>query len=145
MYSQSLGVILLACAGIVFFAAMTLGPQPYYWPVDAHYGNSPPIATRAGFLALGCLPFILAFGSKANLVTAVTGISHERLNVWHGWVSWAMLVLGMVHAFPLIIFHRSQGDMGKMWSSSGTWLTGVIALVCQGWLTIMSIPRIRFV
>jgi ferric-chelate reductase len=38
---------------------MTLGPQPYYWPTDASYGSSPPIATRAGWMALALLPFVL--------------------------------------------------------------------------------------
>lgn len=41
------------------FIAMTLGPQPYYWPTDASYGSSPPIATRSGWMALALLPFVL--------------------------------------------------------------------------------------
>lgn len=42
-------------------AAMTLGPRPYYWPNtrEISYGNSPPIATRTGFLALACMPFLM--------------------------------------------------------------------------------------
>lgn len=40
---------------------MTLAAKPYYWPntTEIHYGNSPPIATRTGWMALGCLPFLL--------------------------------------------------------------------------------------
>jgi hypothetical protein len=40
---------------------MTLGPKPYYWHNTSavSYGNSPPIATRAGWMALGLLPFVL--------------------------------------------------------------------------------------
>lgn len=38
---------------------MTLGSKPYYWPTDASYGSSPPIATRAGWMALALLPFVL--------------------------------------------------------------------------------------
>lgn len=40
---------------------MTLGPRPYYWPntKEISYGNSPPIATRTGFLALACMPFLM--------------------------------------------------------------------------------------
>jgi hypothetical protein len=43
------------------YKAMTLGPRPYYWPntKEISYGNSPPIATRAGFLALACMPFLM--------------------------------------------------------------------------------------
>lgn len=51
---------------IMGVAAMTLVPKPYYWPKDANYGGSPPIATRAGWMALGLLPFVLlVFALKA--------------------------------------------------------------------------------
>lgn len=41
--------------------AMTFAAKPYYWPntKEISYGDSPPIATRAGWMALGCLPFVL--------------------------------------------------------------------------------------
>lgn len=41
--------------------AMTLGPQPYYWPNTRTltYANSPPIATRTGWMALACTPFLM--------------------------------------------------------------------------------------
>lgn len=55
-------------------AAMSFGPKPYYWPTDADYGSSPPLATRAGWMALGLLPFVLALSAKANLISALTGI-----------------------------------------------------------------------
>lgn len=80
--SQSLGTYMLGAVGLIFFlgtsisssgahasiapadhdvTAMTLGPRPYYWPntMELSYGNSPPIATRAGYMALGCLPILL--------------------------------------------------------------------------------------
>ncbi|KID88069.1 Flavoprotein transmembrane component [Metarhizium guizhouense ARSEF 977] len=142
-YSQSLGVLLLAAIGVVFFSALTLGPQPYYWPTDARYGNSPPIATRTGWMALACMPFILAFGAKANMVTALTGISTERLNTWHSWVSWAMLVLALIHTFPFIVYHRDKGDLTAAFRTGGVWLTGVVAIIAQAWLTFMSVSWIR--
>ena len=57
MRSPPLGVILLLVAGFVFFMAMTLSPSPYYWPATASFGDSPPIATRTGWMALALLPF----------------------------------------------------------------------------------------
>ncbi|KAJ5179050.1 hypothetical protein N7492_002260 [Penicillium capsulatum] len=143
--SQSLGVFLLGAAGLVFFFAMTLGPHPYYWPntKEISYGNSPPIATRTGWMALACMPFLIVLGAKTNPITALTGISHEKLNVWHNWVAWAMFVLALIHTFPFIVFHQWKGDLRDEWMSGGVWVTGVVALIAQTWLTFMSVPWIR--
>ena len=143
--SQSLGAYMLLSVGIIFFSAMTLGPRPYYWPTDAHYGNSPPIATRTGWMALACLPFVLLLGAKANMITALTGIPHEKLNIWHNWVSWAMFVLALIHTFPFVVFRTWKGDVHKEFVKGGIWLTGVIALIAQAWLTGISISWIRYV
>ena len=37
---------------------MTLIPQPYYWST-LDFGGSPPLGTRAGWMALACMPFVL--------------------------------------------------------------------------------------
>ncbi|KAK2786143.1 hypothetical protein FQN53_006905 [Emmonsiellopsis sp. PD_33] len=77
---------------MIAFFPMTFGPRPYYWPntKEISYGNSPPIATRTGFLALAPMPFLFLLGAKANPITALTGISSEKLNIWHNWVAWAI-------------------------------------------------------
>lgn len=54
------------------------------------YGYSPPIATRAGFLAIAILPFQVMFATKWNPITILTGVSHERLQVYHRWSGWIM-------------------------------------------------------
>ncbi|KAL0775952.1 hypothetical protein CaCOL14_007239 [Colletotrichum acutatum] len=143
--SQPLGTYLVGAAGAVFFLAMTLGPQPYYWPntKQLSFGNSPPIATRAGYMALACMPFLFILGAKANPISALTGISHEKLNIWHNWVAWAMFVLALVHTFPFIVFHIWKGDIVKQWNDGGIWVTGVIAILAQAWLTFMSIRWVR--
>ncbi|KAJ5256538.1 hypothetical protein N7478_012642 [Penicillium angulare] len=124
---------------------MTLGPHPYYWPntKELSYGGSPPIATRSGFMALACMPFLIILGAKTNPITALTGISHEKLFVWHNWVAWAMFVLALIHTFPFIVYHMWLGDIKTQWMSGGVWVTGVVAIIAQAWLTLMSIPWIR--
>lgn len=79
--------------------ALTLGPKPYYWPntPKISYGSSPPIATRTGWMALALLPIVMfvssypikinidrnrALSTKANLVSVLTGIPHEKLQVF---------------------------------------------------------------
>ncbi|EEB89852.1 hypothetical protein MPER_12010 [Moniliophthora perniciosa FA553] len=72
-----LGTGLLTLAFFLFTMIWTWGTLPYYrsrW----HVGSSP-LAIRAGFLALGCLPFIFALATKWNVVTFITGHSHEKL------------------------------------------------------------------
>lgn len=126
---------------------MTLGPRPYYWPntKTLSFGNSPPIATRTGWMALGCLPFVIATSSKSNMITAFTGISHEKLQVFHRWISYAMFVLGLIHTFPFIVFHFWKGDMITVWSTSVVYWTGVVTLIAQAWLTFASMSPLRYV
>jgi hypothetical protein len=59
---------------LTFLAVMTLGPQPYYWPNTRTltYAGSPPIATRAGWMALACLPFVvLVYVSQSSIIILV--------------------------------------------------------------------------
>lgn len=141
--TNSLGAYLLGGVGLVFFLAMTLGPKPYYWP-NTDYGSSPPIATRTGFMALACMPFLIVLAAKANPITALTGVSHEKLNMWHNWVAWAMFVLALVHTFPFIVLYIREGGIVEEWNDGGVWVTGVVAIIAQAWLTFMSIPWIRY-
>ncbi|KAH8668427.1 ferric reductase like transmembrane component-domain-containing protein [Xylariales sp. PMI_506] len=124
---------------------MTLGPHPYYWPNTStvSYGGSPPIATRSGWMALACLPFMLILATKANMIAALTGVSHERLMVFHSWVGWAMFVLALVHTFPFVVLHIQKGDIVTQWNTEVTYWTGVAAIIPQAYLQVMSLPFIR--
>ena len=59
-------------------------------------------------MALGVFPFILAFGAKWNLVSFVTGYSHEKLQVFHQWFSQLFLVLSLLHTFPFVMAGREK-------------------------------------
>lgn len=145
--TQSLGVYMLGLVGLVFFAAMTLAAKPYYWPnsrdQELSYGGSPPIATRAGWMALGCLPFVIILPTKANVVATLVGTSPENLIVWHNWLAWAMFALALIHTFPFIVYRIWTGDIVMEWNMGGIWVTGVVALLAQTWLTFFSIRWIR--
>lgn len=56
-----------------------------------------------------------------------------------------MFVLALVHTFPFIMVHIWAGDIVTEWNTGGIWVTGVIALLAQAWLTFMSIRWIRYV
>lgn len=77
------------------------------------------------------------------MIATLTGVSHERLIVYHTWVAWAMLVLALIHTFPFIIFHIWKGDMMELWATNLAYWSGVAALIPQAYLTFMSLPWIR--
>ncbi|KAI9702715.1 MAG: hypothetical protein M1820_006099 [Bogoriella megaspora] len=142
--SAPLGLLLLGAAGTTYFFCMDLIPQPYYWSSE-DFGSSPPLGTRSGWLALACMPFVFATASKANWITLLTGVSHENLQVFHRWISYAFFVLALMHTFPFIVYHIRFGDMVMevtMMSTLFYW-TGIVALVFQAWLTFASHSLIR--
>jgi hypothetical protein len=147
------GILLLGAVGIIFFMSLTLGPMPYYWPnwndasdaIQAAYGSSMPIATRSGWMATGCLPFVILTAGKSNLITLATGVSYDKLQVFHRWISYAMFVLALIHTFPFIIFNIRWGSMVEVWQTSIFYWTGTVALLAQGWLTFASISPLRYV
>ena len=49
------------------------------------------------------MPWIVGLSMKANLITIVTGISHERLNVFHRWAAYLCLVLSIMHTVPFYV------------------------------------------
>lgn len=133
----------ILAAGFIFFTAMVLGPRPYYWPTTAAFGDSPPLATRSGWLALAAIPFMILFATKANMIASLTGVSHEKLMVFHTWLAWAVLVLALLHTFPFIVYNYREGMMTMQWATNYCYWTGVIALLAQAYLTFMSVPWIR--
>lgn len=86
-----------------------------------------------------------ATASKANWITLVTGVAHEKLQVFHRWIAYAFLVLALMHTFPFIVWHIANGDMVDQFMVSNTfeYWTGIVALLFQAWLTFASWGPIR--
>ncbi|QIW98829.1 hypothetical protein AMS68_004347 [Peltaster fructicola] len=143
--SAPLGVLILGLVGFLFFFLMVIVPQPYYWPAtdEGLYGDSPALATRSGWLSLACLPFVIATAGKSNLITLFTGVSYERLQVFHRWISYAFFVTALCHTFPFIVFNISEGTMVEAWNGSLFYWTGVVALIAQAYLTFASMSPLR--
>lgn len=97
----SLGVVCVMSAALVFTILYTFIPQPLFW--DSISYGSPPMAIRSGMLAISLMPWIVALSMKANFVSLLTGIGHERLNVLHRWGAYLMLILSVIHAVPFWI------------------------------------------
>ena len=94
-------------------------------------------------MALALMPFLFAFAAKANYVSALTGVSYEKLQVFHQWTAWAMFVLALIHTFPFIVYNIWKGDVADEYNSQLTYWTGIACLIPQAWLTLVSIRPIR--
>ncbi|KAI9054346.1 hypothetical protein LZ554_001510 [Drepanopeziza brunnea f. sp. 'monogermtubi'] len=145
----SLAVIAILVIATAFVTLYCFLPQPLYWQ-SIRYG-SPPLAVRAGMIAIAMTPWIVATSMKANLITIVTGISHERLGVFHRWGGYLCLFLSLVHTVPFYIQPVwEDGGMtvfAKLFppGSGIIYGSGIACLVPLGWLCIVSLPFIRSV
>lgn len=143
----SLAVIGILTIAIAFVTLYCFLPQPLYWQ-SIQFG-SPPLAIRAGMIAVAMTPWIVATSMKANLISMITGIGHERLGVFHRWGGYLCLFLSLVHTIPFYI--QPVWDNGGMAvyqklfpSGSGVvYGTGIACLVPLGWLCVGSLPFIR--
>ncbi|KAI9737932.1 MAG: hypothetical protein M1834_009302 [Cirrosporium novae-zelandiae] len=142
----SVGILALAFVTFVFVTLYSFVPQPLYY-ASIRYG-SPPLAIRAGMIAIAMLPWIISLGVTANPISFLTGIGHERLNALHRWGSYIFLFLSLVHTIPFYVT--------PVWSD-GAWPTfkvlfpqkyivygtGVASLVPLLLLTVHSLPFFR--
>ena len=96
-----LGVFFVVVPALIFTVLYCFVPQPLYWE-SIRYG-SPPLAIRAGMIAVAMMPWIVALSMKANFIALLTGIGHERLNVLHRWLAYLCLLLSLIHTVPFYI------------------------------------------
>ncbi|KAJ6605137.1 ferric reductase NAD binding domain-containing protein [Mycena sp. CBHHK59/15] len=136
-YAPPLAAIIAVSSMAIFTFALMLGPRPYHWPVMA-MGMSAPVATRTGWMAIGIMPFMIAFATKVNLVSILTGTSHEKLQVYHRWAAVFMYITSLVHTFPFIVDEIKMGTMWTSWYEYSFYWTGVAALVPQTYLVALS-------
>ncbi|CAK3893968.1 Ferric cupric reductase transmembrane component 7 [Lecanosticta acicola] len=95
------GVCLIVFAALAFVVLYCFVPQPLYWS-SIQYG-SPPLAIRSGMIAVALMPWIVGLSMKANFISLLTGLGHERLNVLHRWLAYICLFLSLVHTVPFYI------------------------------------------
>lgn len=97
----SIGAIAIVLAALTFVILYCFVPQPLYWQ-SIRFG-SPPLAIRSGMIAVAMMPWIVALSMKANFISMVTGIGHERLNVLHRWLAYICLLLSLIHTIPFYV------------------------------------------
>ena len=106
------GITTLILLFTLYCLVLTFAVRPYY---RAHRGyGSPPLAVRTGLMATALTPWIVALSGKANLITMLTGIGHERLNVVHRWIARICLGLSVVHTVPFLIAPAKEGGYAAL-------------------------------
>jgi len=142
-----LGVLAIVVAAVAFVTLYTFLPKPLYWQSIAF--GSPPVAIRSGMLAISLVPWIIAMAMKANVVSLITGIGHERLNVLHRWAAYLCLFLSLIHTIPFYITPISDNQGLQTWKSffknANFYIygTGLAALVPLLFLILHSLPCLR--
>ncbi|KAL2020999.1 hypothetical protein VTK56DRAFT_7773 [Thermocarpiscus australiensis] len=139
-----LGCVFIALSFVTVYCFLQ---QPLYWQ-SIRFG-SPPLAIRAGMIAVAMTPWIFATSAKANILTLITGIGPERLNVFHRWLGYLCLFLSLIHMIPFYI--QPVWEDGGMQvfeklfppGSGIIYGSGIACLVPLIWLCVASLPIIR--
>ena len=109
----SFGMIAFGLFNLTFITALSFGQRPYY---RDHRGyGAPPLAVRAGLIAVALTPIIVALSGKFNIITMLTGISYERLNRIHQWAAWLCLYMSILHTVPFIVAPLRDGGAAALY------------------------------
>lgn len=110
---------------------MGLKFDPSYW------------ANRAGTIAASQFPLLVALGMKNNIISFLTGISFEKLNILHRTAARSLCVVMWVHAAGRIkigVYKTIRPDT----MSEARWLQcGILAITSLTVLSIISIRPLR--
>ncbi|KAI2787135.1 hypothetical protein POX_f07497 [Penicillium oxalicum] len=142
----SLAVTAIVLTALVFVVCYCFIPQPLFYSSIAL--GSPPVAIRAGMLAVAIVPWTVALSTKANLISLLTGLSPERLNGLHRWSAYICLFLSLVHTVPFYITPIWEDGAlinYRKFITVPTYVygTGLAALVPLLVLCIHSLPLLR--
>lgn len=142
---SSLGNFLLIMAGCFYMLCYTFIPK--FWYRECRGFGSPPLAVRAGLEATALVPISIILSGKTNLISQLTGVSYEKLNIYHRWVSTMCCFLGWVHTIPFYIQAVREGGTERLaWFMShndNLFRNGIPPLVFLTVLTVFSHSYIR--
>lgn len=142
----SAAVLVIVFIGLAFSLLYCFLPRPLFYETMAY--GSPPVAIRAGMMAIALVPWVTALASKVNLISFLTGIGHERLIVLHRWGAYICLILSAIHAVPY--WYQSMRDPDgfakfKLYFNQQYYIftTGIACLCPLLFLVLHSLPFLR--
>ncbi|PSN63621.1 hypothetical protein BS50DRAFT_85347 [Corynespora cassiicola Philippines] len=144
----SLAICVIVALAFILGILYCTVPQPLFWQ-SITYG-SPPLAVRSGMMAVALMPWIVGLSMKANIITMITGIGHERLNVLHRWAAYLCLLLSIIHTVPFYVTpvwsdRSSRHNFERLFAQEGFYAygTGIAALVPLCFLCVHSLAFLR--
>ncbi|KAJ6601629.1 ferric reductase NAD binding domain-containing protein [Mycena sp. CBHHK59/15] len=90
-------------------------------------------ANRAGLIAATQFPLMIALGMKNNVLTFLTGISFDKLNVLHRVAARVLCVMLWIHGAGHIIENGSAGNrenLQEVWFRCGIMALSSLTLLC---------------
>ncbi|CAD6568412.1 MAG: hypothetical protein ASARMPREDX12_001404 [Alectoria sarmentosa] len=101
------------------------------------------LGIRAAWLAVAQVPLLILLAGKNNLIGLVTGVSYERLNVLHRWVSRVLLLLATLHLGYQNYGWSLYGLVSMEWSTDTCPPTGIAAYAILLWLNLSTLAPFR--
>ena len=101
------------------------------------------LGLRAAWLAIAQVPLLILLAGKNNLIGFVTGVSYERLNVLHRWVSRMLLLLATLHLGYQNYGWNQYGLMQMEWSTDTCPPTGIAAYAILLWINLSTLAPLR--
>ncbi len=133
-----LGTILVLLAYFAFILALEFVNNDI--PGGQHYTA---LGVRAGWLAVAQVPLLILLAGKNNLIGLFTGVSYERLNVFHRWVARGLLLLATLHFGYQSYGWNECGLMQMEWSTDTCPPTGMAAYAILLWLNLSTLAPFR--
>lgn len=130
------GSFLFVVASTAYLACYSM--IPHYWYRGCAGFGTPPLAIRLGVMATALLPFIYTLSGKFNIISLLTGISYEKLNVFHQFTGVASFVLSLMHTIPFIYQSLAEGGFLnlKVVMQGFSYYSGIPPLILMGFLTL---------
>ncbi|WFD35723.1 hypothetical protein MCUN1_002584 [Malassezia cuniculi] len=128
----SMIVVFSFCLSVIVWA---FSIKPYYRLT--HEWGTPPLAVRTGMMGAGLVPFIVCLAVKVNPISVLTGLSHDKLQVFHQWLSRLFLFLSVVHTIPFIYQPNKEGGLKNVhayFMSDPIYWNGTAALILLIWI-----------
>lgn len=98
----SYGTLSLLAFTTVFFAILPW-PQQRYLRERFRFG-SPPLSVRCAMTISALTPLTIALAGKVNIITWMTGVGYEKLNVYHRYVAYVIFCLATIHTVSTRVF-----------------------------------------